>query len=161
MTATAKISPPKFFVKFVGSGFSLSRMQDKDVKVERGTSGADALSRLKGVATSTTCPPGPKDTWLGETIIHAADIREPLGISHDYPVEAVARVADFYKGSNLVVGAKKRIAGLKLTATDTNWTHGEGTEVSGPVLALVQAMTGRMGACDQLSGDGVATLRSR
>ena len=30
--------------------------------------------------------------------------------------DAAARVADFYKGSNLVVGATKRIAGLTLTA---------------------------------------------
>jgi hypothetical protein len=33
--------------------------------------------------------------------------------------------------------------------------------VSGPVLSLVMAMTGRKQADDDLSGDGVATLRSR
>jgi hypothetical protein len=70
-------------------------------------------------------------------------------------------VADFYKGSNLLIGSKNRIAGLTLRATDTDWSHGSGPEVSGPILSLVMAMTGRKQADDDLSGDGVATLRSR
>ncbi len=109
----------------------------------------------------TSHPPGPADTWLGETIVHGEDIRRPLGISREYPTAAVVRVADFYKGSNLIVGAKKRIAGLRLRATDADWATGEGPEVSGPVLALVLAMTGRTAALDDLSGDGVTELRSR
>ena len=70
-------------------------------------------------------------------------------------------VADFYKGSNLLIGSKNRIAGLTLRATDADWTHGAGPEVSGPVLSLVMAMTGRKAAIDDLAGEGVATLRSR
>ena len=54
-----------------------------------------------------------------------------------------------------------RIAGLTLRATDANWSHGTGPEVSGPVLSLVMAMTGRKQADDDLAGDGAATLRSR
>ena len=58
--------------------------------------------------TSTKHPPGPNDTWLGEVLIHAEDIRRPLGIRHDYPAEAAAQVADADKGSNLVMGSKNR-----------------------------------------------------
>jgi chitodextrinase len=70
-------------------------------------------------------------------------------------------VADFFKGSNLLIGAKKRVAGLRLTATDADWTTGDGPEVSGPVASLVMAMTGRSAALDDLGGEGVAKLRSR
>jgi hypothetical protein len=70
-------------------------------------------------------------------------------------------VADFYKGSNLLIGSKRRIEGLTLRATDAGWTTGTGPEVSGPVLSLVMAMTGRKVADDDLAGEGVATLRSR
>jgi hypothetical protein len=45
--------------------------------------------------------------------------------------------------------------------TDAEWSHGTGPEVSGPILALVMAMTGRKAALDDLSGEGVSTLRSR
>jgi hypothetical protein len=70
-------------------------------------------------------------------------------------------VADFYKGSNLLIGSKSRIAGLTLRATDADWSHGTGPGVEGPILSLVMAMTGRTAADDDLAGDGVATLRSR
>ena len=70
-------------------------------------------------------------------------------------------MADFYQGSNLLIGSKRRIAGLTLRATDAEWSHGTGPEVSGPILSLVMAMTGRKVAADDLTGEGVATLRSR
>jgi uncharacterized protein (TIGR03083 family) len=161
MTATAKISPPQFFVKMIGSGFSLKRMQTKDIAVERGSSPAETLSRFKAEITSTKHPPGPNQTWLGEAVIHAEDIRRALGIAHEYPIDDVVAVADFYKGSNLIVGAKKRIAGLKLHATDVDWSTGDGPEVSGPILSLVMAMTGRKEVLGDLSGPGVEMLRSR
>jgi len=119
------------------------------------------MSNFEAVLTSVKHPPGPSDTWLGETIVHAEDIRRPLGIEHRYPTEAVVRVADFFKGSNLLIGSKRRIAGLALRATDADWSHGSGPGVSGPILSLVMAMTGRKEPIDDLTGDGVATLRSR
>jgi uncharacterized protein (TIGR03083 family) len=161
MTATAKITPLSFFPKLVGAGLSITKLQQKDIAVEIGTSPADTLARFTAEVDSSKHPPGPTDTWLGEVLVHAEDIRRPLGIEHEYPLTAAAQVADFYKGSNLVLGAKKRIAGLRLRATDTEWSHGEGDEVAGPIVSLVLAMTGRSAALDDLTGDGVATLRSR
>ena len=161
MTATAKVTPASFFPKLIGSGFSFGRMQAKDIATERGASGAETLSHFEGVITSQKRPPGPKDTILGETIIHAEDIRRALGMQRDYPTDAVVEVADFYKGSNLIIGTKRRISGLTLRATDTDWSHGTGPEVAGPMVAILMAMTGRKAALDQLSGDGVATLRER
>ncbi len=161
MIATAKITPATFFPKLIGSGFSFKRMQDKDLATERGGSPSDTLTRFRAIVSSTKHPPGPADTWLGETIIHAEDIRRPLGVKHDYPIDAAVRVADSYKNSNLVMGSKRRIAGVRLTATDTDWTHGDGPEVRGPIMLLLMALSGRPGALDDLSGEGVATLRSR
>ena len=106
-------------------------------------------------------PPGPVDSWLGESIVHAEDIRRPLGLHRDYPMDAVMQVADFYKKSNMIIGTKRRIEGLALRATDTDWSHGTGPEVSGPMLALLMAMTGRKAADSQLTGEGVATLQAR
>lgn len=161
MTATAKITPASFFPKMAMSGFSLARLQDKDISVEKGSSPADTLARFEAVTASVKGPPGPADTMLGETIVHAEDIRRGLGITHDYPTAALSQAADFYRRSNLIIGAKRRIAGLTLRATDTDWLRGDGPEVSGPLLALLMAMTGRKPAVSQLSGDGVQTLQAR
>jgi uncharacterized protein (TIGR03083 family) len=161
MTATAKITPPAFFAKLAAAGFSFGRLQAKNIAAEEAGSPADTLAGFDSVMTSVKHPPGPPDTWLGETLVHAEDIRRPLGIRHDYPMAAAVRVADFYKGSNLLIGSKRRVDGLALRATDADWSHGTGPQVSGPVMSLVMAMTGRKAALDDLSGEGVAVLRER
>jgi uncharacterized protein (TIGR03083 family) len=161
MTATANMTPGAFFPKLIASGFSFDKVQEKGIAAERGASGAETLSRFRAVVGSEKKPPGPKDTVLGETLIHAEDIRRSLGLQHTYPAEAIVEVADFYKGSNLIIGTKRRIDGLALRATDTTWSHGTGPEVSGPMLPLLLAMAGRKGALSELSGEGVGTLRER
>ncbi len=161
MTSTASMTPPVFFGKLLASGFSFDKVQEKGIATHRGGSPADTLAGFETVLTSVRHPPGPSATWLGETIVHSEDIRRPLGITHAYPTEAVVQVAEFFSGSNLLIGSKRRIDGLALRATDAQWSHGTGPQVSGPILSLVLAMTGRKTAVDDLSGDGVATLRSR
>jgi uncharacterized protein (TIGR03083 family) len=161
MTATAAMTPPKFFAGLLRSGFSFDGLVAKDIARECEGSPADTLRRFGDHVDSSTHPPGPVDSWLGETVVHSEDVRRPLGIAHDYPVDALTRVADFYRKSNTLIGGKKRVQGLTLRATDADWTAGTGPEVAGPALAIVLAMTGRAACVDALTGDGVATLRSR
>jgi len=161
MTATAKMSPPAFFGKLAGSGFSFNKVQAQGIAANKGGSSADTLAGFAAIENSTGRPPGPVDTILGETIVHSEDIRRALGIKHAYPTEAVVQVANFFKGSNLLIGTKRRITGLTLRATDTEWSTGAGPEVSGPLLSLLLAMTGRSAANADLSGEGVQTLNAR
>ena len=84
-----------------------------------------------------------------------------MGIKHEYPVEALTRAIEFYRGSNLIIGGKKRVAGLTLKATDADWAAGSGPVVEGPALALLRATTGRSAALDELSGPGLDLLRTR
>jgi len=161
MIATAKMTPPKFFLSMAAAGFRFNNMTAKGVAAEATARPADGLAVFRDHVKDTTHPPGPVESMLGEAVIHSADIRTPLGIAHRYPEEALVRVADFFKASNLIVGAKSRIDGLTLRATDTGWSTGSGPEVTGPHLSLILAMTGRSAALADLSGEGVATLRSR
>ncbi len=161
MTAASKITPLSFFPKVIAAGFSLTRMQAKDVARERGTSGKDALARFTAQIGSTKHPPGPNETWLGEVLVHAEDIRRAVHLDHSYPLDAAAQVADSYAKSNLVIGGKRRIDGVKLRATDHDWSHGSGPVVEGPMMSLLLAITGRKAVMADLSGDGVATLSGR
>ena len=161
MTSAATLTPPAFFARLIGSGFSFDKVQESGVAAQRGASPAETMTHFEGVLTSVKHPPGPTPTWLGETIVHSEDIRRPLGIKHAYPTDAVVTVADFFKGSNLLIGSKRRVDGLTLLATDAEWSHGAGPEVVGPILSLVMAMTGRKAVLDDLSGEGVSALRSR
>jgi uncharacterized protein (TIGR03083 family) len=161
MTATARMTGPSFFPKLVASGLSFSKLQTKGITAQRGNSPADTLAHFKDCIELTTGPPGPDETSLGEVIVHAEDIRRPLGITHSYPPADVIRVADFYTGSNLIIGSKTRVSGLTLEANDADWRHGAGPMVTGPILSLVMAMTGRKAVLDDLTGEGVAALRDR
>jgi len=159
MTSTASLTPGSFLGSFVKAGFNFDKFATTQIGKHLGADDAETLANFRAIQDSTNAPPGPKDSWLGEAIVHAEDIRRPLGISHSYDLEAVRQVADFYKGSNTLIGTKSRIAGLALHATDTSWSHGAGKEVSGPMVSLLMAMTGRTSACDDLVGPGVARLR--
>jgi len=161
LVALAKQTPPKIIKKFVLSGFRFDKMVAKDVARETAGTPADTLAELSAHVGDTTAPPGPVDSWIGEMVVHGADIRRPLGIDYSPPVATTRQVADFYKHSNLLIGAKNRIADLRLIATDTEWSHGTGPEVSGPILSLVQAMTGRAIALSDLTGEGVSVLGNR
>jgi uncharacterized protein (TIGR03083 family) len=161
MVATAKMTPPKFLARMLAAGFRFSRFADKEIAVEGAGGPAATLASFRDVRTSTSAPPGPKLSWLGETLVHAEDIRRPLGISHAYPLPWVTKAIGFYAGSNALIGGKRRVEGLTLTATDTDWSRGAGPAVEGPAMALLLATTGRKAALDQLTGPGVDTLRTR
>lgn len=70
-------------------------------------------------------------------------------------------IADAYVGTAGPVGAKPRIAGLRLRATDADWSTGGGPEASGVLLSLVLPMAGRKTALADLSGPGVGQLAAR
>ncbi len=161
LTASSKLSGATFFPKLLAAGLKLSRLQAKDIAVERGASAEDCLARFRAQVDAKGRPPGPLDTMLGEVIVHSGDIRRPLGIKHDCPTEAVVRLADFYKGSNLIIGTKRRIMGVHLEATDVDWQHGTGPTASGSIIDLLMAMTGRKQVLADLEGDGVAILSAR
>ncbi len=159
--ATARKTPGGFVGSFLKAGFRFQTMVAHDIARETEGGPAQELAAFAPLTTATTAPPGPVDSWLGETLVHAEDIRRPLGIPHTYPTDAVVRVARFYSGSNTLIGSKDRIAGLRLVATDADLALGSGPEVSGPALSLLLAMTGRRAATAELSGPGVETLASR
>jgi uncharacterized protein (TIGR03083 family) len=161
LSATASLNPVTFFLGMTKAGFNFDKFANGQVAKHRGADPAATLGEFSSLQHSTSAPPGPKVSWLGEVVIHGADVRRPLGIPHTYTPGAIRQVIDFYKGSNVLIGSKRRIEGLALHATDDDWQHGQGERVDGPLLSLLLAMTGRGAACDDLTGPGVLTLRSR
>ena len=162
LIALSSITLGSFLTGMASNGFSLNRLNDVGARrVADACSNAHLIDRLDARVTARTHPPGPVMTLLGEVVVHGEDIHRALDGYGTHPVEHLTALTDFYKRSNLVIPAKKRVAGLRLRATDTAWTSGDGPEVNGPLIALLLAMTGRTVAVDDLAGAGVATLRQR
>jgi uncharacterized protein (TIGR03083 family) len=161
ITTAAMMTPPRFLAAFASAGFKFNAYADNQIAKYYHDSPAPAVAFLRSNIDRTTAPPGPKPTWVGEIVVHSEDIRRPLGIAHEYDPAAVRTAADFYTGSNVLIGSRDRIRGVRLEATDQDWSHGEGPTARGPLLAVVMAMTGRHTFLDDLEGDGVDVLRGR
>lgn len=161
LTAGASLNAVRWFAGVLRCRFDFDRQVAMRLSEQLGATPAETLERFRRTVPSRTKPPLPAMAMLGETLVHAEDIRRPLGMRRDYPVEVVTRVAEYYQGSDLVVLAKGRIGGLRLVATDGPFATGSGALVSGTTLALTMAMTGRTAFLDDLSGDGVERLRER
>ncbi len=159
--AAAEQTPPHFYQELISAGLRFSVFTGRGAR-RLAVIGPDELVRRLRARTSTTNhPPAPVMAMLGEIVVHGEDIRRPLGLKHRPPEAALTAVADSWKNSNLLIGAKRRITGLRLRATDTGWAHGDGPEVSGPLLSLILAMTGRKPVLPDLNGDGVDELGRR
>jgi uncharacterized protein (TIGR03083 family) len=104
----------------------------------------------------------PPEMTTTDVTIHMQDVRRPLDLGTDVDPDIVTTVLDFlttHKQGKAVV-SKGRLDGLALSATDADWSHGTGAEVSGPGEALMMAIAGRP-TFDELSGDGVELLADR
>ena len=161
LTAGASLGPARWMAGVIRCRFDFDRQVLMRLSEHLGDSPDDTLARFRRVITSTTKPLLPTSAILGEAVVHAEDIRGPLGVQHDYPIATLTALADYYQGSNLPVQTKARIRGLRLTATDGPFATGSGPLVTGGTLPLIMAMAGRAPYCDELDGEGVATLRAR
>ena len=122
----------------------------------------ELVQQLRDHAASTRRTPfsSPLDP-LTDVIVHAQDIARPLGRTHpmvpDHVVPALTHAA-----TSRWYGGAKRFAGVRLVATDTDWSLGtDGDEVRGTAGALLLAATGRSIAYPELSGPGVDALVRR
>ena len=161
LTAAGNITAPHFFGGFVKAGFNFDKTVDRDLRTYATGTPADVKARYDAIITSNRKPPGPAYVALGEIMVHGEDIRRAQGTPGEHPAEHLVLLAEMYKKTGLPLYGKKRVAGLKLKATDVDWSTGDGPEVTGPCMSLIMAMVGRTGALADCDGPGVETLRAR
>jgi uncharacterized protein (TIGR03083 family) len=96
---------------------------------------------------------------LFDVIVHSQDIARPLGREFAVPMDFTRRGLDRVWQMDWPFRARRRLAGLTLRATDTDWTAGSGPEVAGDALSMLLLLTGRQDTVSQiLHGPGVAAL---
>lgn len=97
---------------------------------------------------------------LTDGMIHQQDIRRPLGLPRAIDQERLRTALDFARFAPTIRGAW-RARGVRLVATDIDWSHGKGDEVRGPGEALLMVMAGRRAALDDVDGPGRGALSTR
>ncbi|WP_299033911.1 maleylpyruvate isomerase family mycothiol-dependent enzyme [uncultured Pseudokineococcus sp.] len=161
LSSAASAGRVRWLTSIVGARFDADVHNDRRLAEHRGATPAGTLERFRSLVTSTTAPSGHTAAWLGEVVVHAQDVRRPLGLPGEPPVPVVTEVARFYAARDFAVSSRTAAAGLRLEATDGPFTAGEGPLVTGTTLALTMAMAGREVFCDELTGAGSPVLRAR
>lgn len=163
MLVIPTVSKGTTFINFLGSGFNLDKFSDKMIKRIRSEKTPEQMAAaMADSASSRNVPPGLKPMGvLTETLVHSGDISEGAGRPLAFPPDHYAAGLEYLKDVQPVLGTMERIAGLRISATDADWSHGDGPLVEGPAQYLALAITGRKSALDHVSGDGVDTLRAR
>jgi uncharacterized protein (TIGR03083 family) len=106
----------------------------------------------------------PKRLLLGDHVTHELDMLYALGRIPDIAAGALTAVLRTQVSvPNPFVPAHRNSRGLRLLATDADWSHGVAADpvVQGPAAALVSALGNRSAALPQLTGPGVHILQSR
>ena len=146
----------------VRHGFRL----DAFIRADALRRGSQPPARLAAAYRSTinlrTGPPGntPANA-LVDVVCHTSDIFRPLGKYTPLDHQPLGLAARRLARVGYPIGTKKRIRGLRLVATDTDFDLGAGPLIQGPIEALLLAMAGRPAALGELHGPGLSSLAAR
>ena len=161
LVAAASLNWWRWARSMLGARFRVDVHNQRRMLEQKGTTPAGTLDRFRAIIDSTTAPSGHTPAYLGEVVVHAQDIRLPLGLPGTPATDALTPVADFFARRNFTVRSRTTITGLRLQADDGPFATGTGPLVTGSTIALVMSMAGRAPYVDQLDGPGVGTLRGR
>ncbi|WP_233492501.1 maleylpyruvate isomerase family mycothiol-dependent enzyme [Blastococcus sp. TF02A-30] len=162
--ALAHTGPARAAVDLARARGSLPRMIHDTAVRHAELPPAALVAQIRAMAGSRRTAPGVSHLEpLLDVLVHGQDIALPLGRSRPMPVDAAAtaatRVWTMPWPMATTFSARRRLRGLRLTATDADWAAGDGEPVEGPIEALLLLLTGRTAALDRLTGAGAARLR--
>jgi uncharacterized protein (TIGR03083 family) len=122
---------------------------------------AELVAQLRATAGSARRPLGtqPPDP-LVDLLVHGQDIARPLGRVRAMPGDRVLPALEHVWRSSFY-GPRRRFAGLRLVATDLDWSAGDGDEARGPGGELLLVLTSRAAGLDGLDGPAVAEVAAR
>ena len=161
LTAAASLGQWKWLRSMAGARFRPAVHNQRRLAEHRGSTPAETLDRFRAIVDSTTAPSAHIPAYLGEVVVHAQDIRHPLGLTRTPSLDALTPVAEFFAHRNFTVPSRSHVADLELRADDGPFVAGRGPLVTGSTVALVMGMAGRPPYLDELSGPGVQLLRAR
>lgn len=118
---------------------------------------------LRRNAGSRFAPPvtGPRAP-LTDALVHAGDMRVPLGLRHDPAPAHVSTALDFVTGPRPYGFVPRgRLTGIRLVAEDLGRSWGEGAPAEGRGIDLLMAACGRPAVLPELRGPGAVTLAAR
>ena len=135
--------PVRAIVEAAKSGFRFDSMIRRLGREDR-RSQAEIATALRGMAGSRKRVPGTSvQQPLIELLVHGQDITMPLGIDRPMPLAAAREAAKRLSGMTFPLNGQRRLAGVRLVATDADFVAGEGQDVEVPIGDIVMILAGR------------------
>ena len=155
---------PLALVKAAWFRFSVHRINDWWVQRNRDRPAGSIVTAFAGAWQPGRISKlvGPR-TSVRAMVIHHQDMRRPLRMRRVVPEERLRAALEVIltpRGS-INLGSFERGSGLRLQATDIDWSWGDGPAVHGPAESILMAVAGRRGTLAELSGPGLPVLASR
>jgi uncharacterized protein (TIGR03083 family) len=162
LTMPMEVSLPAFAVAMVVAGGNYDRANERLTRRLARRPFAENVDVLRRKADVRFTPPGAgPEAPLTDALVHALDIRRPLGLHRDVPEDCVRTALAHLMTAPSGVVPKGVLQGLRFEATDLDWAHGEGPVVRDSVDDLLLLCTGRVVALETATGEGVSVLRGR
>jgi uncharacterized protein (TIGR03083 family) len=161
MVSETTMTFPKVVAGMFTSGFRINRFIANDARRRGGLAVDVLLENFRSALPARTHLRGLSSlSMLVDIVIHALDIRRPLNVERTVPGNRMVLVAADLWSSRFFPG-HKLFAGLRVEATDADWSAGDGPVIRGPIEELILAMSGRRGGLNRLDGEGIASVRER
>ena len=146
---------------FVRGRLDIARVNELAMQPWSRDSPAQLISRARTHLRPRGLPAAMKGgIALTDAVIHQQDIRRPLGRPRSIPAERIVPALNIAVTSP-VLGTRRMIRDLQLSADDVDWRHGRGWVLRGPAEAVLMAVAGRADALPDCTGPGVPRLRTR
>ena len=156
-TMPFRISGPDFTDGLQRHGGDFTKFSDEIAERDSKLPPAELVAALRDNAETPWSPPGGGLTGaLSHDVIHGLDIAWPLGLGVEIPEPATTTVLDalISTGSRTLFGFP--VEGIRVAATDVDWSTGHGAELTGRSRDLIPLLAGRAVPRELFDGDGVA-----
>ena len=143
VTMPARLTPAQFGAEMAAAAGDFTELSDSVAARDASLPLADQLDALRSPLLHAWQPPGGGATGaLSHAVIHSLDITVALDRPAVAPKEAVVAVLDQLTAAN---GGwfGVDLAGVRLEASDTNWSWGRGDVVRADSGRLVALLSGR------------------
>lgn len=151
----------EFFGTIVKSGFNFDKASVSMTNKQLARPIEDVLGSLRSKATkSSPLPTFPEEMTVSDVAIHTQDVRRPLGLDGSLDETVLSTALEFLTTHKLATTMvnRKPLEGVRLVATDRDWSFGAGAEITGTAEALMMGLSSRP-VLDELGGEGAARWR--
>ena len=130
-------------VELLRSGFDLNAMTLRFAGADRRTP-LEITAAMRAMAGGRRRPPGTAVADpLMDVLVHGQDIAIPLGVERVMPVEPAVIAAERLWEMSFPFNARKRFQNTAFTATDADFSVGDGDVVRLPIQDIVLELSGR------------------